>query len=83
MTIDDMRKEINGFDHQILIATARRFAVCKRIAEAKQQIEDPERERALQKLWKEEAAELGLSEPFALALLALLLQESKLIQKHQ
>lgn len=83
MTIEELRKEINGLDHQILIAIARRFVACKSIAQVKQQIEDPERERVLQKLWKEEAAVLGLSEPFALALLALLLQESKSIQKHQ
>jgi len=79
MELEEIRKEIDGIDREILRALNRRFELALLAVKLKQHIEDPVREAEV--LRNVLAHSTGLLDPtFSGALYALILEESKELQ---
>ena len=82
MTLEELRRQIDALDKNLLQKIADRLELCKKTnAEKNGQIDDLEREEEIRKLWQEEAKRLELSDSFTEAVLDLILAESKYQQE--
>ena len=78
--LQDIRNQIDQLDRELLQKLAERFALCMQTRAHKTQSLDTSREEEVRSAWISEAQALGISPDFALAVLDLLLQESKALQ---
>ncbi len=76
-----LRKEIEGIDRELIRLLARRFEQVRRLGPCKERegvsIEDPARERELDRLHGQLARQLGLSEELVARIFQAVLAESK------
>jgi chorismate mutase len=80
-TIASVRARIDALDDQLLVVLAERMQAAMQLKPLKKgQVQDLEREKQVRARWVNRATELGLSPEFAVALLAIVLAESKRLQ---
>ncbi|MHC1604727.1 MAG: chorismate mutase [Candidatus Methanofastidiosia archaeon] len=84
-SIEELRKEIDKTDNDILELLAKRADIAKEIARCKQELNlsivDAEREKEVKKLWKIKAQISGLPVARVFAILKEILETSREIQK--
>lgn len=85
MKIEELRKDIDKLDNQIIELIRKRFALVSKVADYKKKndipVEDSEREKKLLESKKELAAELGIDSNLIEKIFNELLEESRNIQK--
>ncbi|MEH2214565.1 chorismate mutase [Nostoc sp.] len=78
--LEGFRQEIDAVDSQIIEALAKRFEICKRVAEFKKQqgipMMQPERVEAVKQRRRELAMQHGLDGAFMVELYSLIIQET-------
>lgn len=80
-TLASIRASIDALDDQLLAVLAERMQAAVLLKPLKNgQVQDLEREKQVRERWVNRAASLGLSPEFAVALLAIVLAESKRLQ---
>lgn len=79
--ISSIRARIDTLDDQLLAVLSERMQAAMQLKPLKNgKVEDLERERQVRERWVNRATALGLSPEFAVALLAIILTESKRVQ---
>jgi chorismate mutase / prephenate dehydrogenase len=75
-----IRQQIDAIDHSILQLLAKRLELATQTRAFKSIVKDENREREVQRRWKEEAEALGLSPAFTDQIFQLVLKESHRLQ---
>jgi len=86
MTLEELRKKVDGVDKELLLALQKRLSLIREIADLKKAnglpLKQPEREESLLAHKKELAKEFGVNQDLVEKIYKLLIEESLDLQKN-